>query len=242
MALPTMPVLIAPANPYTGGLYDAATIIDPDDARHLAGVALRSPNRGPAGTWPTGCPTPDDAGEKVGSRPDPEDFPGVVVWAADGCKTVGVDLPDGEARAVHTLRLREPVEVEKHTARLLDTITGPTATDIVDAVSQLDEALAAYGYTGVVHARRGLLAAAEKADMVVRQGSRLMTPGGNRWAFGAGYTALGNKLVGTGPVVIHRSPVHVADAIDARHNDATTVAERAVAVGWDQPTTAITIS
>lgn len=243
MGLPHVPVLMTPANPIPGGLYDAASVSDTTDARHIGGITLQSPNRGASDTWPTECPTPDGTPDKAGARPDWDEFPATAVWAADGCNAVGTTEEEAQNRAAHSLRLKEPIRVEEHVAEQLATITpATTAADIVAAVAHLDEVLAAEGYAGVIHARRGLLAVAEKADMVIRQGSRLTTPGGHQWAFGVGYTSLGDTLVGTGPVLVRRSPVIHAPATAHTANQVLAVAERVVTVAWDAPTAAVTIT
>lgn len=242
MALPTVPVVLPPANPYTGGLYDAATTIDDLAARHLGGLTVDSPNHGPHGSWPTECPTPDETPDKGGARPAPRDVDATIVWAADDCKTVGITDEEAKARAAQTLRLTEQVDVEKHAAAALAEVEATQVADIVAAVAHLEQALAADGFTGVIHARRGLVAVAEKASMIIRQGSRLMTPGGHLWAFGAGYTALGDTLVGTGPVQIRRSPITESMSLGARTNERLALAERVVAVAWDTPIAAATIT
>ncbi|MFC3848877.1 hypothetical protein ACFORJ_01670 [Corynebacterium hansenii] len=242
MALPTVPVVLPPANPYTGGLYDAATLIDDLAARHLGGLTVDSPNHGPHGSWPTECPTPGDTPGKGGPRPAPRDVDATIVWAADECNTVGITDEEAKARAAQALRLAEQVDVEKHAATDLKKVTATQVADIVAAVAHLEQELTADGFTGVIHARRGLLAVAEKASMIIRQGSRLLTPGGHRWAFGAGYTDLGDTVVGTGPVIIRRSPVTESLTLNARTNTRMALAERVVAVAWDTPTAAATIT
>ena len=242
MALPPLYVIAPPATPAPHGLYDAASVTQDTADRHLGGVLLDTPNGGPAGTWPTDCPTPDDTPDKGGARPAAVQHDSTVVWAADECKTVGVDDAAAQARAEQALRLAEPVQVEQHTApRLLDAADTPTSvTDWEAAVAAIEDALAAGGYTGVVHARRGVLPYVTR--WVVRQGGVLLTPGGHRWAFGAGYGALGDTLVGTGPVHVRQGPVTHRTALDHATNTRLAVAERVVNVAWEPPTVAVTMT
>lgn len=241
MALPAQPVTAPPANPYPHGLYAAATVVDEAQARHQGGITLITPNAGPHGQWPVDCPTPDDAPDKVGNRPGPVGFPATAVWAIDECKTVGVTETEAQERATHTLRLSEPLDVEKFAASQLTQVTPKvTATGIKAALEQLEDHLTQHGYTGVIHARRGLIA--HLTGMIVRQGGQLLTPGGHKWAFGAGYGALGDTLVGTGPVTIRRGPVVTGMSVDKTNNIRLALAERVVAVGWEPPTLAVTLS
>ena len=244
--LPPLPLTAPPANPLPGGLYTAARGVDAPDDRHHGGIALESPNTGGAGQWPTACPTPEETPEKTGGRAEPAVFPATVVWAADECHTVGVTDDEARARAAQTLRLREPVEVEKHVAAQLTAkaeAEEQTAATLAEAVAVAEEKIAAAGYVGVLHASRRLIVAAETAKLIRREGQTLLTPGGHQWAVGAGYTALGaDTIVATRPVIIRRGPVESRIAVDARRNTRVAVAERVVAAAWELPTTVITIT
>lgn len=242
MALPTLPVTLPPATPFTGGLYDAATIIDDAAARHLGGVTVTDPNVGGHGRWQ--LPAPDDGNpDKVGDRLDPTDHPATVVWAADSAKSVSWTDDEALARAEHVLRLIEPVEVEQHVAEQFATLTADdTASSWVDAVALADLALAKAGHTGVVHVYRAHLAALQDASMIVRQSGRMLTPGGNVYAFGAGYEALGSTIVATGDVFVRRGPVTSLASLDHASNTRTGLAERVVAPYWGNPVSAITVN
>lgn len=239
MALPPINLTAPPANPAPYGLYAAATVTQDAESRHLGGINLDTPNAGPHGTWPTDCPTPDGTPDKGGDRPDPTVFPSTIVWAADDCKAVGVSEDQARDRAMQTLRLSEPLDVEDHVATLLAGITPTQVNTIRQSVELLEDALTQNGHTGVIHARRGLIAYLQ--PLIVRQGGQLLTPGGHRWAFGAGYGTLGDTLVGTGPVHIRQSPVEIRQAFDRETNDRTVIAERVVTVSWEAPTAAVTL-
>lgn len=240
MALPTQPITAPPATPIGGGLYQAATITDEATPRHQGGITLGSPNGGGHGRWPVDYPTPGDTPNKTGPRPDAQDFPATIVWAADETRPVGVDESASRDRAQQALHLAEPLEVEEFVAEQLLDITPAGEASLKAAVEQLEDELASRGYLGVIHARRGLIA--HLGGVIVRQGGQLLTPGGHKWAFGAGYTSLGDTLVGTGPVTVRRGPVVAPATFNHRHNERFAVAERVVAVGWEPPALAVTLA
>lgn len=224
-------------NPQPFGLYAAATVLE-SQTRLQFGVDWWPRNCGPSGVWvPDVCPDPDTLDRKTGDRPENVEFPPATVWATDEC---GLFEPvDGmRDRAVQLLRLKEPIHVEEHTATLLlqrDTPLPPAAS-LVEAVGALEESLGGtLGFSGVIHARRGLAAQLAAARLVERQGTQLVTPLGNRWVFGGGYGLLGNTMVATGPVTVMRDDVTTRTAVDHTINEQQVVAERTVVVGWECP-------
>ena len=239
MSLPRYPVTLPPATRYANGLYDAATIVPDTEARHLGGVLLTDPNYGGHGRWPLDAD--DSTGPKSGDRREDTEFPATVVWAADEVKSVSWSEENARARAEHVLNLVEHVEVERHAADKLAEYASETFTDWVDAVGHLDAAIASAGHVGVLHASRRLLARAQDKGMIVRQGGRLLTPGGNVWAFGAGYEDLGDTIVATGGVVVRQSPVNTISTFDRESNIRLVVAERIVTPYWGEPAAAATI-
>lgn len=241
MVLPNYPVTLPPATRYANGLYDAATLVPDETARHLGGVLLTDPNAGGHGRWPvdTEGDTPDP---KAGDRPEDEEFPATIVWAADENKAVGWSEDNAVARAEHVLSIVEHVEVERHAAETLATYASKPFTDWVGAVGHLDAAIASSGHMGVLHAPRHLLARLQDKGMIVRQSGKLLTPGGNTWAFGAGYEQLGNTVVATGTVVVRQSPVNTVPSFDHKTNTRMTVAERIVTPYWGNPVAAATIT
>lgn len=237
MAIPPVTYTAVQANPLGGGLYDAASVVDAADGRHLSGIMLEPVNDGISGLWEyDGDANPD----KVGERLDWPSFPGTVVWAADSVKTVGASIEGARERAEHILRLREPVEVERFVAGQLLEAEASAVASVREQLAHLELELGKRGYPGVIHASRELLPALK--DFIVRQGQAMFTPGGHRWAFGGGYEALGTTLVGTGAVTVVRSPIAQAEAIDTRLNDFHAIAERVVAVGWEGDALAVSLT
>lgn len=244
-----MPVIYEPplANPAPGGLYAAAAVLDRRDPSRIAdGIVVESMNCGPSWVLPIDCTNAEDAPDPVPkweSRADNLTFDdGVVVGAHDDCSAL---VPEQEAqqRGEQLLRLHEQVRVEHHLTPLLLSAAG-TPTDVagvVAAVGALEEAVADFGFTGVFHAAPHLAAAMYSAQLVIRQGTQLLTPAGHRWAFGAGYAGLGETIVSTGPVVVHRSPPVPTHGPDYPHNERLSVTQREVLVTWECWADAVTI-
>ena len=237
MAIPPVTYTAVQANPLGGGLYDAASVVDAADGRHLSGIMLEPVNEGISGLWEH---TGEDNPDKVGERLDWPSFPGTVVWAADSVKTVGASIEGARERAEHILRLREPIEVERFVAGQLLEAEASAVASVKEQMAHLELELGERGYPGVIHASREMLPALK--DFIVRQGQAMFTPGGHRWAFGGGYEALGTTLVGTGAVTVVRAPITQAEAVDTRLNDFHAIAERVVAVGWEGDALAVSLT
>ncbi|MFR9773043.1 hypothetical protein [Nocardia sp. SC052] len=233
------------ANPAPGGLYGAATILE-NNTRLQFGMKVETANCGPSWVWPIDCdatpPDPSPKGEEGRTDWDEHTFTGDVFGAHDNCSAL---VPPAEAaqRAEQLQRLHESVHVEdKLVPRLLAMAGSPTdVTGLVAAVGALEEAVAEFGFTGVIHAAPHLAAPLYNAQLVRVSGSYLVSPLGHRWAFGAGYADLNETLVATGPVVVHRGPVIPSSGPDYTHNQRLDVAEREVLVTWECWTTAVTI-
>lgn len=224
------------ANPSPGGLYQAATILP---GEYLwDGIKVISMNCGTTWVWPINCDdTPPDPSPK-GLAPRAEDldpFTGTGLGADDDC---GLAVPEAEARqrAEQLLRLQEPVRVEEGLVPKLLTAAGTPATPtggIVGAVAALEEAVAEFGFLGVIHAAPHVAALAQAAHLITRQGALAVSPLGHRWAFGSGYAGLGETLVLTGPVAIHQNARETLEGLDVQHNDRLTITEREVVVTWE---------
>lgn len=242
----------APAvNPAGLGLYQAATVADTArPSRILAGVRIHPYNCADGyGTWPTDPCADPGAQRKEGDRPGPgEPFAPVQAWAYDECDLTTTD-DESQARAAHTLRLREPLLVESaFAARLLaDAAALPggigTATDITDALGYLEETLGETGYLGYIHAARRWAAPASGLRWSAQTDAVLTTPLRHRWVFGGGYgSVLGNTLVATGPVFVWRDELTAITTVDQRVNLKASVVERTVVVGYECVIAAVTIT
>ncbi|WP_242412578.1 hypothetical protein [Mycolicibacterium canariasense] len=141
--------------------------------------------------------------------------------------------------------MREPIAVEQAFAeRLLDDAGTPAAaSDLVEAVSKIEDALAEANTLGVVHARAGWLPYAAQAQLLVRTGSALRTPGGHQWVFGGGYVAgLGDTLVATSQPFGWRQPVQVDEGITEAHDAFVASVERSLVVGYEATFGAVTVT
>jgi hypothetical protein len=247
--------LVAPASPY--GLAAATTWTEAAGGEALRWLPsglqfrLRTHRASSAfGVWEADwCASPNDLTEddvKTGppfEDDDPDPFAPMTVFASDRLQECGnlsaVDRGEAVERAQQTLAIREPLAVETEFAtRMLADAPSPTAVDdVVEAVGHLEQAFAASGTFGLIHARTGLLAVAEDRRMIVRDPAApgvLRTPGGHGWVFGAGYaTPLGDSLIGTSPTYGWRDEVTVREAIEYTRNEFVAIAERSVVVGYE---------
>lgn len=171
---------------------------------------------------------------KEGERGGDLEFTGLVPWAVDDCGLMS-DKTEQQARARQILRLQEQVRVEEAVADKLQAadVALPSSPGLVAAVGALDQQIASYGFAGVIHAAAHVAALAASLRLITVQGTSLLTPLGNRWAFGGGYADLGDTLYATGPTAVHRSPVAVLRGDEVRANQTKFVAEREVVVTWE---------
>lgn len=237
--IPANLVKLPDQNPLPYGLYDAAIVQDVPTVR---GGILIETDGVTSGQWDTACEPSSPNTPKTGASTEPFTAGTFGVWAAHECKTVGFTDETAVARAVAALRVREPLEAEKHlAARLAAASQSVNAADILAQVGEAEKALAATNTPGVVHAARWLLPAIEKAGGVIRQGQALFTPGGHRWVFGSGYGALGASIAATGRVVVQRDPVASSVTTALNTNTRLAVAERTLAIGVEAPVTLVKI-
>src|SRR5690606_24242864 len=176
------------ANPSVSGLYAAARVIDVADPSRLAhGVRVDTWNCGTTWVWPIGCDPEEPEPNPKGSERHPisEPFTGIVVGADDDS---GAVVPVGEAgqRAQQLLRLQESVRVEEQIVDKLLAAAGAPAevVGLVAAVGALEQAIAPYGFPGVIHAPAHLAAALQSAHLITERGGQRVSPLGHRWAFG----------------------------------------------------------
>jgi hypothetical protein len=153
-----------------------------------SGVQIRPQNYGGedgVGVWGAPwCVDPDDLEPqdiKDGVRPDPDTNPflATTVWSYDECDLTAPSQAEVRARVAQNLRILEPVMVEREfSVRLLaDAGTPDTAVDIVGALAQLEGLLAETNTVGLIHANPMWLVSAAQANLLVRSGSSLRTPG-----------------------------------------------------------------
>jgi hypothetical protein len=181
-----------------------------------------------------------DAG-KDGDRVDDENFTGFGVWAADECGLKNQAEAAMAARQKLALNEQQLVEAE-FAVRLLADAPAPVPpangelAEFVRAVGELESLL---GYLpGVIHADLHFKAWAKNLRLLCGKDGEYSetgeyTPNGHRWAFGAGYTALGNTLIGTGPVTVFQGTLIEKEGLDEVRNSRLRIAEREYAVVYE---------
>lgn len=234
--LPPFDYLAPQVNPTYTGLYAVATLIDTTLATRLSGGVRIHPVNcgGNAGTWPSDpCAAVPGELRKAGTRPTPADpFSPVTVWGWDQCDPTETEA-DVRSRAEQAVRLSEQGMVESALSLRLATDDAPlgTAGNVVDAVGQLEQALAEAGITGVIYANARVAAAADDHGLIIRTGGALRTPLGHLWAFGAGFEY--GVMHATGIPTVWRDAFTTKSTLDPFENLRVAVAERTVVAGYE---------
>lgn len=150
--------------------------------------------------------------------------------------------------------LDDPANASIRLETATQVVTGGTL-DIVEGLGTLEKALAdCYDGVGVIHAPRDLIPAMRHSNLIIPDGSRYRTAGGNLIIFGAGYrgtspagvaTTGQSWMYATGAMFLYRGPMQiipVRDSIDRAKNTVKAMAERTYLVGWDCCQLAVNIS
>lgn len=251
------PVVFDPplVNPSPTGLFSAVAWTDEDGPLRWLGpgvdVRVWNYGGGPSyGVWqadPFALSRDLESGDvKVpGDRPDwPDTFLDFTSWAADDCDLTAPSQADVRKRAAQIHNLNEQTAVEEFFADrlMLDAGAAVAATDIVDAVGQLEALLARTNTLGVIHASAELAAYAASKQLIRWNGTRMVTPLGHQWAFGGGYvTGLAGNLVASSPVFGWRGPVVPRDAFKLDQNRFYAIVERSLTLGYETVLGAVVI-
>ena len=249
-------------NPNPDGLFAATdwqvpaevgTSSEGDAVRHLNGVQFRRVgNYGGEeqfGLWPNdSCATgtvPDPTLRKEGLRAGEDNtFASATLWAYDECDLTAPSRAEVRARAAQILRLEEQTAYEAEFAAVMLQDAGTvdqTATSFKLAVGYLEAQMALTNTTGYFHA--GAQWASQEFGLVIKSGTRWVSPLGHTWVFGGGYVdTLENIIVATSPTYGWRDDVTVREAIDERRNTFAAVAERTVLVGYEHLIAAVEIT
>ncbi len=226
------------------GLFTAANgpLALPDHGRG-GGVQYVPETCGHAHVYPVDCPDDSPAELKVfdpGS--DTVVLEPFVVYGSLNCGSAGVSQEDLVRRVTSNLLSGEQTQAE---AALADELAAGsaglgTATDIVDAVSRLEQWLygatgADYGYVGYIHASPDVAAYAGEAYLIEDQGPVKRTPLNTIWSIGGGYPE--GTLFISGQVTVWRSQnilIPPLDQVfDRETNQYNILAEREYVVGYD---------
>ncbi len=223
------------------GLLNVATPVADNDKRFpFNGVSLQSPNCSTSfGSWPVApCvdPTDPDAIKAGDRQPYGPVFEPTGTWAYEECDPQETDAQN-TARALVTLRLRQPIIVEQEfAARLIaDSAAGDVeSTSFLAAIGNLEERIGETGMNGFIHASIRFAALAADAGILVKSGSLWKTQLGNTWVFGGGYAdVLADTLVATGPVYFWRGNEKTFTTLDERINRRAAVAEQQIVVAYE---------
>lgn len=266
------PALSADAPPVDAatpaGLFTVARIIqgadlpaDGNGTRWEAGVQYQVETCADVSGWAETCPPVDPVDKTFDLRfPTITGTPFVAYLGVD-CPLVGYTLDEFETAVRNGFLANEQRLVEEafwsgkfgNSPSLAGTLATPSdcidltpaagALTIVGGVSALEDYLGAnYGGIGILHSPRGVAPFAARDQQIERNGSRLTTTLGTRWAFGGGYTIntgpnggvapVGEAwLYATGAVTIYRSEVFINPndlraSFDTRTNQVEILAER----------------
>lgn len=264
------PILIDPPQieRYTGGLYSVAPpqpgpVYDGDPRRWENGIQYQAEACTQTKTWAVTCGTDPDRATKTAELT----FPLVngtpfVSYLGVECALVGRTLEEYEISVRNALDICEQRTIERtfwtgdqgndpHLASgaavtILDG-SDATALGIMQGVGALESWLGDnYCGVGSLHAPRGLASYAANFRLIEGSNPRLLTPLGNRWAFGAGYSANTGPdgtpaaagtawIYATGQVNIWRSEIWIQpgaleQAFNKRTNDVELFAERAFVI------------
>lgn len=240
------------------GLFSAVTVTDDLDSRGIAsGFQFPAEDCGVVRAYDANCAThPVKTFDEGLAYQEAEPY---WVYATRKCGTVGVTAAEIDASVRRRLSANEQTAVEGQlwgggalasvpsltTAVGVTTVT-PGGQGAGAAIAALETAFyAAYGYTGIIHVSSAAYAQLAYAQLVQRQGARLVTPLGSVWSFGAGYGTDGPEGAAadagsvwafmTPPVLVRRSAVIVPDVtatMDRLHNQYMALAERVYAHAW----------
>lgn len=184
--------------------------------------------------------------KQAAARPDPLDpFTAWTLVGADECDLRGVSRPEVRTRVAQNFRLAEPLALETlFAARLLaDAGTPTSASSFVAAVGVLEGILARTNTLGVIHAGAQWAAVAAAANLVIRSGTRLVSPLGHTWVFGGGYVdTLENTLVATSPLFGWRSEIVTKPIEDYDGGRFIAIAERHELIGYEKSLGAVEIT
>jgi hypothetical protein len=258
-----------------GGLFAAAQFPQlPDGHWQCGGVAYEQETCGTVHGWSQTCP-PTAPLPKVTDLTWPlVEGTVFVVTAGVTCSKVGYSLEEFRRRVTNQFIANEQRAVERifwtgelgNEPHLADPDCTVLAGATVAAPLTLRGGVAAlesflgdnYGYTGVIHAPRGVSVYAADARLIENAPARPVTPLGTRWAFGGGYSvntgpdgtpapdgvawlyATGQVNIWQGEVI--NNPEDLEAAFNTKTNEVTVIAEREYVITRECVCAAVPIS
>lgn len=183
---------------------------------------------------------------KQGTKPvDGDPFPPMTIWSYGDCDPSAYGQAEAQKRANQNLRLLEPIAAERDFAiRLLaDAGTPETRASLTSAIAYLEGIIGETGTVGVIHASAEWASVGKQQQLWTPSGAVIKSTLGHSLAFGGGYVAgLGTTLVATSPVYGWRSDVALRDTIHYQTNEYIALAERSVALGYEEIIGAVTVT
>ena len=225
----------------------------------IGGVRIRTINYGgeeSSGVWNAPwCGSPDPSNStKGGDRPAfPDPFEPIVTWAYDSCDEFEQTRAEIRENAQRWLTIHAPIQVERAVATrlLVDGGSPASSTSFLDALGQIEAAIAETGLPGFIHASPALAPYATNLRNVAYRGTELpITTLGTTWVFGGGYgDILGTTLVATSQPYGWKDAPAVTeamyspnDSVTASANQFVTLAEQTFAVGFEQVIAAVEVT
>lgn len=238
-----------PVNPAPFGLFAATDWQPEDENRWFNGVHIRNTNFGgedASGVWQPAyyCSAPVVGQKKEGERPDDlPHFDPITVWAYDECDPLAPTRREIEERAAQILRIEEQtaIELEVSNRLLVDAGTPEPVATFKEAVGYIEGVLAKTNVVGFIHA--GAQWASQEFGLVIKSGTRWVSPLGHTWVFGGGYVdGLDRTIVATSQPFGWRDEATTRTVLDAKTNTFAAVAERTVVIGYEAVIAAATIA
>lgn len=243
--------------PFPHGLYQHVEWTS-DDPHILieSGVVFRPQNFGGESAFgiitANWCPNDSDD-PMTGTRPDltgyaDDPFTEQTVYAFDQTQCgdlSAMSLEEVRDRVLRNFERLEPLAAEKALAgRMLSDAPSPAAaTDLLDAIGQLEDAIAAVGIgDALIHARPYWASLAASTRILQPDFTTVL---GNRWVFGGGYAGddgLVDTLIATSPVYGWRTEIPQHEIIEYESNQMTSLMQRSVLLGYEKVIAAVTIS
>lgn len=248
------------------GLIPSALLVDTagEADRWMNGVAVWPyPDELPSGYDPCNQAATTPNVKPDGTNPEVVEFSALTVVEPVSCTSRSInDQATYVDRATVALESVEGWRVEREfwTGEILpnnpyltdnnaDVLHGGTATSAMNALAILEEAIAASGRQGWIHATPATVSVWSSMFQVYKDGPRLVTALGTIVVPGAGYdgsapvgeaapSAVQDWAIATGPVEIRRSnvvvvPGQLSQAMVTSTNDITFRAERVFVTDWD---------
>ena len=225
----------------------------------IGGVRVRTINYGgedSSGVWDAPwCGDPAPGQLKAGERPGfPDTFAPIVTWAYDACDEFEQTRAEVRENALRWLEIHSPIDVEKAvgTRLLADAGLPATSTSFLDALGQLEAAIAETGLPGYIHASPALAPYATNAHemYLATRGSLPTTSLGTTWVFGGGYVRTLNKvMVATSQPYgwrdapgITEAMYEPSDGVANAENQFVAIAEQTFAVGFEKVIAAVDVT